>query len=375
MDRDEDVVDDVSLLIIVLETNSRVWFPVAASAEAELEEELEEEGLERNQLCRFEDCVRALSTFASAYLALNRANRISVIAAHEQRKCEFLYRSHLEGDFDSSSKQADGGSGRPSEVARLFVGDDEIDEIGTMTMDADADAMDISRGLEPLQTSFRKTFFEALRELGGGGGNDRDGTTRTKKKKKTKTNEDDSNNNNREEVEVETGIENDSNQSSSPIAGAISLALTYANRVERDPGLRGRVKSRILVCQASEDDSEQYVPMMNAMFAAQSANILIDCLSLNERDSSFLQQAAFVSGGVYAKPEKSEHLLQRLLMSFLPDRYARRFLRPPRAGSIDFRSSCFCHGNRISKGFVCSVCLSVFCESSASCLTCNAQFA
>jgi transcription initiation factor TFIIH subunit 3 len=123
--------------------------------------------------------------------------------------------------------------------------------------------------------------------------------------------------------------------------------------------------------------------MMNAMFAAQSSNILIDCLCLNEKESSFLQQAAFVSGGIYAKPEKSkkgggeetrENLLERALCSFLPDRYTRRFLRPPRAGSIDFRSSCFCHGNRISKGFVCSVCLSVFCEKEGSCQTCGAAF-
>ena len=112
MDRDEDVVDDVSLLIIVLETNSRVWFPVAASAEAELEEELEEEGLERNQLCRFEDCVRALSTFASAYLALNRANRISVIAAHEQRKCE------LENERDTNVSETENRRRKSGESLR-----------------------------------------------------------------------------------------------------------------------------------------------------------------------------------------------------------------------------------------------------------------
>ncbi|CAL6420826.1 unnamed protein product [Bathycoccus prasinos] len=72
--------------------------------------------------------------------------------------------------------------------------------------------------------------------------------------------------------------------------------------------------------------------------------------------------------------ETREDLLERALCSFLPDRYTRRFLRPPRAGSIDFRSSCFCHGNRISKGFVCSVCLSVFCEKEGSCQTCGAAF-
>jgi transcription initiation factor TFIIH subunit 3 len=240
-----------------------------------------------------------------------------------------------------------------------FVGDDECDDIGGFANDAqDVDALDISKGLEPLQTTFRRAFFDGLKAL-------------SDENDVVNYDDDDDDDENREQ------------QHATPIAGAISLALTYANRIERDPSLRGRVKSRVLVVQASEDDAEQYVPMMNAMFAAQSSNIFIDCLCLNEKESSFLQQAAFVSGGIYAKPEKSkkgggeetrEDLLERALCSFLPDRYTRRFLRPPRAGSIDFRSSCFCHGNRISKGFVCSVCLSVFCEKEGSCQTCGAAF-
>ena len=192
----------------------------------------------------------------------------------------------------------------------LFIGDDEYDSVGGIANeDTDMDALDVSKGLEPLQTTFRRAFFDGLKAL------------------------------NRKR---DSG--DDEQQHPTSISGAISLALTYANRIERDPSLRGRVKSRLLVVQASEDDAERVrCGMMNCMLCAQSSNIFIDCLCLNEKESSFLQQAAFVSGGIYAKPEKSkggpvtsrEDLLERALCSFLPDRFNRRFLRR-QPGSIDF---------------------------------------
>jgi transcription initiation factor TFIIH subunit 3 len=350
MDRDDDVDDDVSLLVVVLETNSRFWFPNARDGDAALDSKTH-----GASAYRFEKVCKAIASFSSAYLACNRANRIAVVAAHDRNECRFLFRSHLEGDFEPEEEEKEEEkNGRTKKKPRiLFVGDDEYDGVGggLANGNEDVDALDVSKGLEPLQTTFRREFFDGLKAL----------------------NEDDDDDERRVQEQ----------EHSTPIAGAISLALTYANRIERDPSLRGRVKSRVLVVQASEDDAEQYVPMMNAMFAAQSSNIFIDCLCLNEKESSFLQQAAFVSGGVYAKPEKSkkgagdetrEDLLERALCSFLPDRFSRRFLRPPRAGSIDFRSSCFCHGNRISKGFVCSVCLSVFCAKEGTCQTCGAVF-
>lgn len=354
MDRDDDVDDDVSLLVVVLETNSRFWFPNARVGDAALDSKTH-----GTSAYRFEKVCKAIASFSSAYLACNRANRIAVVAAHDRNECRFLFRSHLEGDFEPEEEEKEEEkNGRTKKKPRiLFVGDDEYDGVGggLANGNEDVDALDVSKGLEPLQTTFRRAFFDGLKALS------------------------DENVDNYDDDDDE----NQEHQHATPIAGAISLALTYANRIERDPSLRGRVKSRVLVVQASEDDAEQYVPMMNAMFAAQSSNILIDCLCLNEKESSFLQQAAFVSGGIYAKPEKSkkaggeetrEDLLERALCSFLPDRYTRRFLRPPRAGSIDFRSSCFCHGNRISKGFVCSVCLSVFCAKEGSCRTCGAAF-
>ena len=98
-----------------------------------------------------------------------------------------------------------------------FVGDDEYDDIGGFANDEqDMNALDISKGLEPLQTTFRRAFFDGLKALSD----------------ENVDNYDDDDDENEQ-------------QHATPIAGAISLALTYANRIERDPSLRGRVKSSI----------------------------------------------------------------------------------------------------------------------------------
>lgn len=163
------------------------------------------------------------------------------------------------------------------------------------------------------------------------------------------------------------------------IGGAISLALTYISKstilhaptaasaesmslaaladsenahVDRIP-----LTSRILIVSVSGDLANQYIPVMNSIFAAQRKKIPIDILKL-AGDTVLLQQASDATGGVYMKPDRPEGLLQYLMMAFLPDATARSSLVIPGAGGVDFRAACFCHRDVVDIGFVCSVCLS-----------------
>jgi transcription initiation factor TFIIH subunit 3 len=163
------------------------------------------------------------------------------------------------------------------------------------------------------------------------------------------------------------------------IGGAISLALTYISKstmlhaptaasaenmslaaladsenahVDRIP-----LTSRILIVSVSGDLANQYIPVMNTIFAAQRKKIPIDILKL-AGDTVLLQQASDATGGVYMKPDRPEGLLQYLMMAFLPDATARASLVIPSAGGVDFRAACFCHRKVVDIGFVCSVCLS-----------------
>jgi transcription initiation factor TFIIH subunit 3 len=159
------------------------------------------------------------------------------------------------------------------------------------------------------------------------------------------------------------------------IGGAISMALAYISKatVLRAPtaasadtisaaamadtdnaGNLDRIPltSRILIVSVSGDLANQYIPVMNSIFAAQRKKIPIDILKL-AGDTVLLQQASDATGGVYMKPERPEGLL-----AYLPDATARNSLVIPSAGGVDFRAACFCHRKVVDIGFVCSVCLS-----------------
>jgi transcription initiation factor TFIIH subunit 3 len=162
------------------------------------------------------------------------------------------------------------------------------------------------------------------------------------------------------------------------IGGALSLALTYISKstLQHAPVASGTensmaaladaenihvdrvaLTSRILIISVSGDLANQYIPVMNSIFAAQRKKIPIDILKL-AGDTVLLQQASDATGGVYMKPERPEGLLQYLMMAFLPDATARASLVIPSAGGVDFRAACFCHRKVVDIGYVCSVCLS-----------------
>jgi transcription initiation factor TFIIH subunit 3 len=147
----------------------------------------------------------------------------------------------------------------------------------------------------------------------------------------------------------------------------------------------GSSTSRILILSASPDNSSQYIPTMNAIFAAQRLSIPIDVLTLAS-SSTFLQQAADATGGIHlARTTPASHagLLQTLMLAFLPDPTARQNLIVPaqasgaNGGGVDFRAACFCHRRIVDVGFVCSICLSIFCEPvpDGTCLTCGSHLA
>ncbi|NXL90825.1 TF2H3 factor, partial [Alectura lathami] len=133
------------------------------------------------------------------------------------------------------------------------------------------------------------------------------------------------------------------------------------------------MKSRILVIKAAEDSALQYMNFMNVIFAAQKQSILIDACVLDS-DSGLLQQACDITGGIYLKVPHMPSLLQYLLWVFLPDQEQRSQLVLPPPVHVDYRAACFCHRNLIEIGYVCSVCLSIFCNFSPICSTCETAF-
>ncbi|KAJ1884336.1 RNA polymerase II transcription factor B subunit 4 [Kickxella alabastrina] len=175
---------------------------------------------------------------------------------------------------------------------------------------------------------------------------------------------------NTEPPNANQGIE----EAQSLIARALSKALCHIHRVTES--MLSKIWPRILVLSAAEDSPREYIALMNSIFAAQKMSVLIDICKIIGRDSVFLQQAAEISGGNYLRVDtaRGESLLQTLLFTCLADHYTREILYFPGNEQIDFRATCFCHKKVVDIGFVCSVCLSIFCRPAPVCSTCQTKF-
>uniref|UniRef100_A0A8D8SPW0 General transcription factor IIH subunit 3 n=1 Tax=Cacopsylla melanoneura TaxID=428564 RepID=A0A8D8SPW0_9HEMI len=154
---------------------------------------------------------------------------------------------------------------------------------------------------------------------------------------------------------------------------ACSIALCYINRLDKEKPLGDKMNSRILIITGCGNSGDQYIPCMNTFFTAQKQNVTIDVCSL-QNEITLLQQACDITNGVFLKLPQLSSLLQYLLCVFLPDPTVRKKLVVPPPVSVDYRPFCFCHHELIDIGFVCSVCLAIYCKLSPICTTCEVVF-
>ncbi|KAI0780052.1 transcription factor Tfb4 [Fomes fomentarius] len=163
------------------------------------------------------------------------------------------------------------------------------------------------------------------------------------------------------------------------LVGCLTKALCYINRTiataattaPGGEGVTSSVDPRILVLSVSPDQSSTYIPIMNSIFSAQKLKVTIDVCKIFGADNVFLQQAAHLTGGAYVHVERRDALLQYMMMSFLPPPALRQYMSVPTQDRVDFRAACFCHKKIVEVGFVCSVCLSIFCQPVPVCSTCR----
>lgn len=155
----------------------------------------------------------------------------------------------------------------------------------------------------------------------------------------------------------------------------VSFCDVDINRVKvEDNKKKKSLRPRILIFSISGDAPGQYIPMINCIFSAQKASIPIDVCKIAGQDAVFMQQAAHLTDGIYYRVEKPDALIQYLMMIFLPGMAARNLLNLPHQEEVDLRTACFCHRRIIDIGYVCSVCLSIFCAPIPVCSTCRTKF-
>ncbi|KAI5928225.1 TFIIH subunit Tfb4/p34 [Camillea tinctor] len=307
-----------SLLTIVIDTNPRAWAAL-------------------HHVLPISKAIANILVFVNAHLAFGNDNQVAVLAAHTNRAV-WLY---------PKSPNPDGGSyGRGQDVHMSGV----EPELGT------------SANKYPQFAQIETSILTSLRAL------------------------------------IDSTTAADLNPTTL-ISGALTIALSHIHKTSlafeppktsTDPAnpttaaaltssstATPNLHARILVLSVSDSEPAQYIPTMNAVFAASHARIPLDTITLHGTPT-FLQQAAFITGGTYLSAAANPRgLLSYLMFGFLADADARRSLVAPTQDSVDFRAACFCHRDVVDTGFVCSVCLSIFCgvPDGAECLTCGTRLA
>jgi transcription initiation factor TFIIH subunit 3 len=162
-----------------------------------------------------------------------------------------------------------------------------------------------------------------------------------------------------------------SKNAGSSFASALSTALCIINRQVR---FHPELQSRIMVTKIAKDYSPSYNSIMNSIFSADKLNVPVDSIVLSPKDSLFLQQASFLTKGVYLKPQDQGNLLQLLLTHCVSSSTTRKLgLYIPKQEAVDFRASCFCHRKPVEFAYMCSVCLAITCDPADVCATCSSQ--
>ncbi|KAK5165453.1 RNA polymerase II transcription factor B subunit 4 [Saxophila tyrrhenica] len=339
----QDEAEAPSLLTIILDTNPHAWNLLADTLP-------------------LSKAVANLLVFINAHLAINHANRVAVLASHSER-AEWLYPTPAHSQENGAAK----GSHQDGEDVDMGEEGSSAGQGGPVQSPDDANKYRPFAHVEhAILTNLRRLMST-------------------------------------------TTPESLSSTPATMIAGALTLALSYISKQsqsqpaanmtsqfnysdptsvaggnELNPSDSSKhhaalgLSSRILILSVSGDLANQYIPIMNAIFACQRLDIPLDILKL-AGDTVFLQQAADASGGIYMALDDAQAragLLQYLMFAYLPDQGAREHLIVPGEGEgVDFRAACFCHRRIVDIGYVCSICLSIFCEPLAdgTCLTCGSH--
>ncbi|ROT43583.1 Tfb4-domain-containing protein [Sodiomyces alkalinus F11] len=345
--------DTTSLCTVIIDTNPRAWAAM-------------------NDVLPLHKAVSNILIFLNANLAFNNSNQVAVIASHTNRAV-WLYPSRP----DPPRPSHDGGS------------TEDIDMTDAPPASTVPTRATSSANKYPQFAQIETAVLASLKKL------------------------------------LDETTEPDLSCTTSQLSGALTLALAHINKTSLAlaanslsdkansvPGAAAAsfssstiapgMSAHILVLSVSDAEPSQYIPTMNAVFAAAHAQIPIDVIALSPASvrssnnnnnnnnntsppdgpdsrpprpgshaanhsasatSSFLQQAAHITNGIFLCPSTPRGLLSYLTFGLAcADKTARAALVPPTHHSVDFRAACFCHGRVVDTGFVCSVCLSIFCS-------------
>lgn len=310
-----------------------------------------------------QDAMKSLLVFLNAHLALNNANQVALVAS-TPRGSRFLY--------PNPEKKYDFDSGAPSlvnkDMYRQFrLVDEAVLEEVNLVVEEEAKAMAAEKaaGKEDLPV-VGSTLAGALSMV----------LTYTNRM-----------------LNLDQTISTTKDSAISSSTNAAALGRLAAGGGGSSGGSAGSgsgsgsggtgavshltsMKSRVMVLTASDDNDVNYILTMNAIFAAQKMRLLIDVAKLGHRHSAYLQQAADTTNGIYLHIEHPQGLVQVLATAFFIEPSIRPLIILPTNANTNYKASCFITGKSVDMGYVCSVCLCIMSviPADTKCPTCDSEF-
>ncbi|KAF0978827.1 hypothetical protein FDP41_001897 [Naegleria fowleri] len=329
--------DDLDLLVILLDVNPYTW--------GKRKLDLTNGVATSKNLISFSQFVNHLLVFINMYLTMQRNKKIAVIASSDHSKSHFLFPNRstfTKKDTQNYNKiySKENGSVLNQANSGEDVKDFFLNEITFETV-----SNSILNGL--FQMNEESTATDDDQAMA-----DQEETT----------------------TEDASGFHHTVSRTHGfSLCGALTMALCFINRLEKEKPDGTTLNSRILTFQVSPDISSQYISVMNSIFSAEKMGITLDACVLSTQDSTFLQQACFLTGGMYLKPQRQEGLIQYLTTIFMIEKNLRSYIQLPVQNTVDFRASCFETRKPIDDGYVCPVCLSIFSKFKPVCSTCESK--
>ncbi|GAB5031450.1 general transcription factor iih [Nannochloropsis oceanica] len=380
--------EEPSILVIVIDADPTSWHHIHVTGERARAGDPSLPPSAKN-LITFPHLLDTVLIFIDAYLLTHRANRVAVLATLPDRTVPNINsKSSSSNQITAKTPVAHGPAAAAAAAtgAAAFLAASLADRVSQAVVE----------GLNRLLTS--KEFEDAQDDRH----NDSAGIASSAMEQETNGHSSSFSSSSSPSSLTSAPKQNEKKQNStaskrrrhgSLISQALSKGLCYIQRTARETSLSSSSSSsssplaaRMLVLQASPDVHGDYNAFMNCIFSSHRSSVPIDAAVLSlpsslhpssasssqhRKDSSFLQQASYITGGIYIRPERPSALLQYFLHLFLPSHRLRQVLRLPKQESVDFRAACFCHRRAVEQAYVCSVCLSIFCAFTKECPTCG----
>ena len=154
----------------------------------------------------------------------------------------------------------------------------------------------------------------------------------------------------------------------SHVISALSKSICALQKLKtNNTNKQYKMDSRIIMVHNSEMEKNIYGKLMNCIFVLDSRNIVLDVIDLYNKDPyEYLKQAALKQKGVHFNLSPADSgMFQYLCAGLLISNSERNSsCKMPYKVEIEYKGSCSCHNAQVDVGYVCSVCLGVYCGES-----------